>query len=818
MRKYDTVKKDITRYKTKPEEGLSDVQIKERISQNLTNHTKQAVGKSYWEIIRTDVLSFFNILLFAIAALMIIAQYYRGLLFLVVIIPNMIIGLYEDLKAKYLLKKLHLLTQPRATVIRNKVEQVIQIEDVVLDDILVLKNEMQISADGTILSGSILVNESLLTGEPDNIEKKPGDKIYSGSFVVSGKAYARAEVIGGETFANRIQNKANKFSRSPSVILLSLRKLFRFLGIMVIILGSLSIIMYATKGQLSTYEDFKVAVPKFAGSMIGMIPSGLYLLTSAALAVTVISLGKRGAQVQDFYSVEMLARSDILCVDKTGTITDGSMVVKEFEVFDKKKKEQYSMQISTLLAKTSDSNLTSIALRNYFKDEPRIGVTKVLPFNSDNKYSAVTFEDGRTYIIGAIDFINFTDKPMMQKLAKNYTSNGLRVLGFGRVTKGEINHGLVIGDVEPLGVIVLQDHIREDAIKTFKWFAQNKVGIRVISGDDPQTVSYIAKQAGIANADKFVSLQGVEIEEVKKLAKEFTVFGRVTPEQKEAIVQSLKEDGHTVAMTGDGVNDILALKRSDCSIAMATGADAARNVSHIVLLDSNFDHLPSVVAEGRRVVNNIQRTSSLYLAKTSFAAIFTIIFLVSGFMNFASYPFNPNHLYLWEFISIGIASFFIALEPNSERVEGKFFHNIFKKLIPGALLMILPVLTMLIISVIPGMNHSPFYIPNLAENKDTFVTMAVISMSLCSLVFLFKLSCPLSKYRGIVVVCSTLVVGGLIALSIFVPFVENFFGLNYKSLTSGNIMLLVSIVVGYVVLYFVGTRLYELIKGERTDD
>jgi len=746
--------KPIVRFDSQVDKGLTKDQVNSRIADKLTNKTKSAVGKSYFEIIHTNVFSFFNILLFIIAGLMIWAEKYDGLFFLAIIIPNMGVGLYEDIKARRLLSKLQLLSQPKSTVIRDGVTQIVTTDELVLDDITELSSEMQICADSILLDGSLSVNESLLTGESHSIVKKPGDIVYSGSFVVSGKGHARVDKIGKDSYVQTLQDKANKFSRSPSIILSSLRRLFLVIGILVIIYAGLTIILHHTLGNLETIEVFKKkAVPSIAGSMVTMIPCGLYLLTSAALAVSVIKLNKHNARVQDFYSVEMLARSDVLCVDKTGTITDGTMEVKEFLSFDKFSKDDMAQHICNLLVATEDMNFTARALRNYFTYEATSVATKVLPFNSENKYSAATFKGGKTIVMGAIEFINFRNKNVLLDKASQYTKYGYRVLGIGSLIDGEINHNMVIGDVEPMGLIIIKDHIRPDAINTFKWFKKNNVSIRVISGDSAETTSHVAQEAGIEGAEKYISLEGMSVEQVKLIANEYVVFGRVSPEQKEAIVMAIKEANHTVAMTGDGVNDILALKRSDCSIAMASGAQAAKNVSHIVLSDSNFDHLPDVVAQGRRIINNIQRTSSLFLAKTSFAFFFSTWFLINALIDKVSvFPFDVNNLYIWEIAAYGMPAFFLALEPNNERVEGNFFRNVLSRVIPGALLIILPVAAIYIMKYIDV--NCGIYLGLANDNYETGTgvvkSMAAIMVSIVSFCYLYKACSPFTKYRKLV--------------------------------------------------------------------
>jgi len=731
----------ISRYNPRIQEGLTAQQVKDRKKDKLTNKAKLVVGKSYAEIIFTNVLSFFNITLFLIAGVMIYFKLYFSLFFLFVLIPNTLIGLYQDLKARALMGKLKVMTAPRVTVVRDKKVSQIMSDDVVLDDIIVLKNSCQIPVDGIVLDGNLSVNEALLTGESDNIVKNPGDMVYSGSYVVSGTCYIRADKVGEECYAATLAGKAKKFRRSSSEILKSLKGLFRTItGIVIAMAIFMGITFFVQKREFNA--DL---VSSISGSMVSMIPSGLYLLTSIALTLAVMSLGKKQAQVQDFYAVEMLARVDLLCVDKTGTITDGSMMVQSVVPLSTFEESETAQMVTNLIHATKDDNYTAEALKKYFKNTPDKSCTKALPFNSDNKYSAATFARDKTYVLGAIEKLNINDKNKYIEMAKEYAVKGLRVLLFG-YSDDSIQDNKFEGLVRPICFIILEDHVREDAIKTFEWLQASKVGIKVISGDNAQAVSTIAKSAHIKDADKFVSLDGKTLDETYECAMRYTVFGRVSPEQKEVLVKAFKNQGRTVGMTGDGVNDILALKRADCSIAVASGADAARNVSHIVLLDNDFSHLPEVIAEGRRVVNNLQRTSSVFLVKTIFSMVLTFIFTLLSLVtknSSISYPFATNNMYPWEIISIGIAAFFLALEPNNERLKGNFLNNIFKKAFPAACMMIASVLIIFGLYWLQNLNGFDCQI----KSFETATSIACLSFNALSLVVLFKVCSPFNRFR-----------------------------------------------------------------------
>ena len=743
MKKQDSVQ----RVKPSLEKGLSKEQVEERKNNGLTNKTKVVVGKTYFEIILTDVFSLFNILLFAIAGLMIAAQYWFGLTFLVVLIPNIGLSLYEDIKARHLMSKLRVLNQPKYNVIRDGQTVLIESKDIVLDELICLESGNQISVDGALLSGHLIVNESALTGESRNIAKDPGDYLYSGSYVVSGTGSMHAEKIGGDSYIESIQSKAKKFKRSPSEILKTLTWLFRVIASIVVTLAIATGIIYALKGGFNNYEAFKDSIKGISGSMISMIPAGLYLLASVALAVAVLKLSKKGARVQDFYSVEMLARTTVLCVDKTGTITDGNMDVKKVLIIgpDKYTTEDISQIMSNLLHATNDNNFTAIALKKYFNYESTKGVVGALPFNSENKYSAATFKGGETYVLGAQEFLNIPNLNSLVLRSEEYTNNGDRVLVLAKSSK-PIKNSKIQNEVNPIALIILQDHIRENAIETFKWFKENNVKIKVISGDDPKTVSHIASEVGIEGAERYISLAGLSDEEVAKIAPLYNVFGRVNPDQKEIIVQALKNEGEKVAMTGDGVNDILALKRADCSIAMNTGSEAAKNVSHIVLTDSDFNSLPSVVAEGRRVINNLQRTSSLFLVKTMFSITTTLVFLILMATMGIKYPFEATHFQLWSLINIGLSSFFLALEPNQEQLKGSFIGSILRKAVPAVITILVAVTAVYMLYIFQ--DNTIMYTG--VYSLETAATMSVIVFTVLGLVVLLKICLPFNKYRAIV--------------------------------------------------------------------
>ena len=814
--------KNYERFNATIDQGLSLEQVELRKKQKLVNKSKQAFGKTYTEIIVSNVFSFFNVLLYVIAGIMIYFRLFSGMFFVIVLLSNTIVGLCEDIKARKLLSKLRLITQPKAVVIRDGQQIEIAVDEVVLDDILYIEKDTQISVDGIIVQGEIGVNESFITGEAINVFKGAGKEVFSGTFVASGSAYIKADKVGPDCLANNLQAKANEFKRSPSEILKSLKKLFLVIGIVVISMAVFMLATFFLKGKFKPDDpaSLRASVESVTGAMVGMIPSGLYLLTSAALAMGVIGLSKKKAQVQDFYSVEMLARVDTLCVDKTGTITDGNLVVKKVVPLSAKYSDSIIAQnIANVIRATNDKNATAKALIKEFDLELTAGVTIALPFSSENKYSGASFKGGKTFIIGAPEFMPIKNKAGVIKRCEEYTKDGYRVivLGEGREL---IKDNKYSGELEPIALVVIKDHIREDALETFAWFKQNGVEIKVISGDSARTVSAIAAEAGIPNADKYISLEGMTNEQVKEITLQYTVFGRVTPEQKEILVIALKEAKRTVAMTGDGVNDILALKRSDCSIAMASGADAAKNISHIILIDSNFSRLPAVVDEGRRVVNNLQRTASLFVTKTFFIFMVTLVFTIATIANKnIHYPFITNHLYLWEIFTTGFAAFALAMEKNSERINGHFLSNVFKKAIPAAVVLVFSTLLIFLFYLLQTKGVANFGI----YNRGCAIAMSVITFSVLGIVCLYRVCSPLDKYRAVVLICSAVV--NAVALILSAVFTYKFghperrlLRIPFDDMSGPAYLTMAIIIIVFAAVYLYVYRLIEIKKGEHLKD
>ncbi len=749
------------------ETGLTSEQVQQRIDDGLVNKTKKHVTKSYLRIVYENVFNFFNILLFAIIAAMIVARIpIEKFLFAGILVLNIGIGLYQDIRARKLIDKLKVVSSVKVNVLRDGEYKEIKANQVVLSDIIAIKQGNQLVCDGTIVDGFVELNESLLTGESKNISKTINDGVYSGSFVSAGHALYRVDRLGKENYAEKLQQNASKFKRVNSEMLLSLKKIFKIIGFVVVALGIAQIIKYRNDLTDIHSDVFTETVSSISTSLVGMTPIGMYLLTSVTLAVGVIRLVRRNMLTQDMYCIETLARVDTLCLDKTGTLTDGNLnVLKVVSTSDTSEKDLAKI-IKTLVDATKDENATARAIKKEFENLNNFDSYSAIPFNSERKYSAVMLEDGRSIVMGAREFIPHSNKEV-DEMCREYEKDGMRVLVLAQHSH-VISIDEKLEESQVIGFIVLQDHIRDDALANIKWFKENGVNIRIITGDNPESAAEIARRAGIDGADKFISLEGMSLEEVRHVTRDYIIFGRVTPEQKEVIIEALKDDGHTVAMTGDGVNDILALRVADCSIAMASGSDAAKNVAHLVSLDSSFSSLPDVVREGRRVINNLQRTVSVFLIKTVFAAVLTFLFLVGAFKLSAKYPFDLANMYLWEILCIGIGSLFLSLQPNDEQIKSKFLMNVVFRIIPASTVQIGLVIFFFLY----------------CKDATAAQTLSVLSFSIFSFIIFIRVCLPFDVYRVFLVVGLTFV--GTIATiaDIFAKQID-FFGLKY-SIFKGN--------------------------------
>ncbi len=740
----------VTRFHTDLKKGLTPDQVDKRQQQGLTNVNTVKTTKSYAAIILGNIFTFFNILCFAVVAALIAVGSWKNLTFSVIIIVNLLIGIIQEIKAKQTVEKITLVTAPNAEVMRHGEKIQIPVNHVVLDDLIFFNLGKQVCVDCIIKEGEVSVNESLLTGESETVKKKAGDILYSGSFITAGSCSAIVEKVGQDCYSAKLTQKAKKFKSPKSDLLKAINIIITSIGIIIIPLT----ILTARNNYFQSNGDIVTTVTNTSGSIIGMIPAGMFLLTSVALAVGVIKLAKRRTLVQDLYSIEMLARTNVLCLDKTGTITDGSMVVKDVVTVGNKKLEQVNDIMGSFQGVFGGNNQTSLALLNHFGTNTKLTPDIKLDFNSERKCSAVTFKNGLTYILGAPEMVNKKLTKEIQNTIYTYLQKGYRVLLLAE-SKDKIEKDKAPKENTPVALIIIQDNIRQDAVETIKWFNENEVEIKIISGDNPVTVSEIGKRVGVIGAEKYISMDGISNEEIPNLVNKYTVFGRVSPDQKKWLVRALKKQGKKVAMTGDGVNDILALKEADCSIAMASGSEAARNVSNIVMLDSNFSSMPAVVAEGRRVVNNISKSSALFLMKTFFTLFITIFCLITKNL----YPFTTNMLLPLELLVIGVPSFFLALQPNNKPIHGTFMSKLIITALPAAITLTVNVLFCYAFNLFVSIS------------KYELETMCAMIVCLSGFIILFKICKPFDTYKS--VLCSSML-GAFILALIVVP--GSFFG------------------------------------------
>lgn len=772
----------IIRYNTSTTNGLPSEIVEYRKSQGLTNDRPVGSTKTIPSIIFSNIFTFFNLLNFAIAGWLIATlgvSAWKYIFFIVIVLANLIISVIQEIRSKRVIDKLSILSSSHAMVLRDGDEYEVNVNEVVLDDILCLSNGQQIASDSILIEGGIEVNESLLTGESDSVSKKPGDVLYSGSFVVSGNCKARVERVGKNNYIEKLTSQAKKYRKPKSDLLKTLTTIIRIIAIIIIPLGTMVFFSQWNGVDWGGSFDYIESVKTTSGAVIGMIPSGLFLLTSIALAVGVIRLAQNNTLVQELYCIEMLARVDVLCLDKTGTITDGSMAVKSVIEYPNDTGVTVKNAYSAMQNALNDNNVTSKALEEKFGRAKRIKHKAIIPFSSARKYSAVEFERYGTFVLGAPEFVLTKNYGMVAADVNKAANGGYRVICLAH-SNGVINENRVEGEIVPIALILIEDTIRPDAIETINYFKQSGVEVKVISGDNPLTVSKISERAGIDNSDQYISLDGLSDKEVIRAADKYTVFGRVSPAQKKLLVMTLKELGRTVAMTGDGVNDILALKEADCSISLASGSEAARNVSHLVLLDSNFSSMPKVVAEGRRVINNVQRVASLFLTKTIFSLLLAIYCIV-----IKKYPIQTNQLFLIDTFVTGIPSFILALESNNNKVQGKFIINVLKNALPGALVI---VFTTALVFLLAG----PI---NLTDVEVT--TIIVLNATFTCFTVLYKVCRPFNVVRRVLyfVMASCAILLAVVVPNIFdiaqvIPFKFSHLPTDYAKMGVNGVLLL----------------------------
>lgn len=760
--------KTTERFSPSSGEGLSSVQVKSRLEDGLVNISSQKYSKSYLSIFASNIFTVFNLLgLIVFISLLCVGAGLFDFVFVLVYIANFSIGIIQEIRAKKCIEKLSLVAQKNVRAIRDGKEAEIAATDIVLDDILKLGIGNQIPTDCIVTDGVIEVNESLLTGESVPIKKQAGDPLFAGSFIVAGRCIARADKVGKDNYVEQLSAKAKKYRKPRSELMSSLRFFIKAVAIVIVPMAA----AYMIKSVVIVKESVPEAVRRTSAVVIGMIPSGMFLLTSLALAVGIIKLARQNTLVQDLYSLEMLARVDTICFDKTGTITDGKMTFVE-EIIINPHDTSTEDIISSMLCELKDNNQTAIALYEKFGDDGKFTATAALPFNSARKLSAVTFDNKGTFAFGAPEFVLSTEEyDSIKPLVEKQTQKGLRVLVLAH-SHDCIDEDKIPKDFSAISLLLIADNVREDAAETVAWFKENDVAIKVISGDNPITVSEVSKRVGIDDAENFISLDGLSDDEVYNAADKYTVFGRVSPDQKAILIKSLKDKGHTTAMTGDGVNDIIALKEADCAISVASGSEAARNVAHLVLMDDNFNHMPQVVHEGRRVINNVQSSASLYLMKTFFTMILAVIVLFIPTLK--CYPFTLKQMNPLEMIIIGLASLSLSMQPNDSRVTGKFIANVIGKSLPAAIVMVLSVGAVGLISLF-----------DTTTDHEIFCTMAILALTFAGLVNLFNICRPFNRFRTILFsIISALLI---ILLCITICCGMEFIGLTKLSPSEGHL-------------------------------
>lgn len=737
VEKDQTSVKNITRYAPDYREGLTDEQVAERVHAQATNETIDPSFKTNKQIVLQNIFTYFNLIFIVLAVLLCLVSSYKNLTFLPVILANTGIAIYQEIRSKKILDNLSVLNAAKVTVVRNGADNKIDMEELVLDDVILLETGQQIPADGYVLDGKLQVNEALLTGEADEIVKEVDDYLMSGSFVVSGKAYVRLDKVGYDSYISQLTAKAKKMGGGEqSEMIASLNKLIKWIGIIIIPIG----ITLFSQSYFFNGNTIKESVVAMEAALIGMIPEGLYLLTTIALAMSAARLAKQRVLLHDMKSIETLARVNVLCVDKTGTITENQMSVQKLVIAKNEQAEQQATRIQELISDyakaMANDNATMQAIKTYFNKPTDQEPLSILPFSSVQKFSSVTFADG-VYVLGAPEMVLRERFETVKNEFNQYADQGYRVLVFGSY-QGILSEALLEAEVIPLAYLLIANPIRREAPDTFAYFKEQGVAIKVISGDNPQTVSTVALQAGIANADQYIDVSQLAEEDYLSAVEKYTVFGRVKPEQKMQFVQLLKQK-NTVAMTGDGVNDILAMKEADCSIAMASGNEATIQAAQVALLDSDFSRMPEIVAEGRRVVNNIERSASLFLVKNIFSfllSVFSVLFALT-------YPLEPSQITLISLFTIGLPSFLLALEENKNRIEGKFIVNVLEKAIPGGLTDMTVVGTLVVGGVI------------LHLNKTDVSTASTMLLTAVGFLVLYKICHPLNQFRGrIILFCA----------------------------------------------------------------
>ncbi len=754
--------------------GLTSEEVRQRVAAGKVNVTETSTGKTEGQIVRDNICTYFNAIFAVLAVLLIISGNYNDLTFIAVIVINTAIGIIQQISSKRTIDKLTLLTVSDYEAVRDGAKSKVKADRLVQDDVLFLSSGQQIPADAVVLSGNAHVNESLLTGEADEIEKKKGDTLLSGSFVVSGKCLARLTKVGAESYAARLSAKARSAGEKQSEMVRSIDAIIKVAGILIIPVGA---ILFA-QSMLANGNTFSVSIRSAVGAVIGMIPEGLYLLLTVALAMSAAKLAAQHVMLHDMRSMEALARVDVICVDKTGTITDAAMKVTEVFGVGSGSTSDYEGALKAYMAAVPDNNATAEALRAYYSEKvfsTRFNPIKVVPFDSKNKYSEIQASDG-TYRLGAPEYVADPASLEAEKeRLENLKNQGTRVMAFAKDGKAVL-------------FIAIENHIRENAPGTFEFFKNQGVTVKVISGDNPETVSKIAQRAKIAHAESFIDMSGIQpgSVELHEAAEKYTVFGRVTPEQKKALVKAIRAGGKKVAMTGDGVNDILAMKEADCSIAMGSGCEAAANAAQVVLMDSDFFHMKEIVSEGRRDINNLTRSATLFLYKN----LFSLFLAIFSIINFISYPLTPAQISLISAFNIGIPAFFLAFEENTKKQKDHFIRTVLLKSMPAALTSFLAIAALVIFSQTFGIS-----------NED-MSTASTFLLAIVGFMILVEISHPLNRYRMTVIIGC---IAGLIVAALLLP---DFFAL--KAVSTRCVMLFVVFALAEDTVMRWLTRLFKL--------
>lgn len=724
-----------------PLHGLTQEEVRARREQGRTNTMPRRTEGGVADILRRNVLTLFNLLNLCLAGLLLWVGSHRDMLFLGVVLSNTLIGTIQELRAKRTHDRLQLLSEGRVRVMRDGVECRLSPQELVLDDVVLLSRGEQIPADATVLSGAGEADESLLTGESAPVSKAAGDTLYSGSFLVSGSVAARLTAVGADSYAGQLQLSARRVKRAQSELMRDMRRIIRWVSVLIVPIGAAMF----SRQYASVDLGLRDAVTGTVASMLGMIPEGLILLTSVSLAAGVVALGRRNALVNELFGIETLARTDVVCMDKTGTLTSGEMVLDRTLALNGVPPEEIAAYMAALLRASADETPTVRALAEAFPASNAPEIAQAVPFSSARKWSAAQAEGLGSVVLGAPERLL---KGEALKQAQALAAQGLRVLALLCAPAPLCGEALPEGLV-PAALLCLRDALRPNVQKTVRYFGEQGVTLKVISGDSPLTVSHAAAAAGVPGADRMVDLSTIEGEkDYTALSRHYTIFGRVSPQDKQGLIEALRKDGHGVAMVGDGVNDIPALKAADCSIAMAGGSDAACRVAQITLLDADFDVMPRIVLEGRRVINNITRAASLFLVKNIFSLLLSVLLLIFPF----AYPFAPIQLTLVSSLTIGIPSFVLALQPSRDRVSGSFLRNVIMRALPGG------VCTAALI--IPLMAFSD----GLGFSQDVISTLSTLIAGYSGLVVLFLTCLPLNALRGGLVAAMAVLFAGAVLL------------------------------------------------------